>query len=291
MRLENRSLCLSILCCLLTVMGCHKDGTARPDQPYLAPNVAMKDVVFHSNALNRDMPYRVFLPAHPDPETKLPVVYLLHGGNGSFRDWSNDSQVSAYAGKGLIIVMPEGEFSYYMNSAENPKNRFEDYTFGDLIADVQSRFPAAQTRDKRAIIGISMGGFAAIKIALTRPDLFCFVAALSPSIDITHRPFKLKRWGEWWRIRNIFGPYGSEQRRLRDPISLLQSADPGKTPYLYITAGQNEPLLGPVRSFAARLSALNFKHEFHSKPGGHDWNEWNSQLNGSFGSLLQHIQQ
>jgi len=277
--------------CGLSVSGCHQGAPVHPDHPYVVSDVVVKDIVFHSAALNRDMPYRVFLPEYVKDGTSLPVVYLLHGGNGSYRDWSDNSTVSRYAAQGLILVMPEGEFSYYMNAAEDPAARFEDYTFRDLINDVESRFPAANTRDKRAIIGISMGGFAAIKIALTRPELFSFGAALSPPIDIAHRQFRLRRWGEWWRIRRIFGPYGSEQRRSRDPLSIIQSADHDKTPFLYITAGQNEPLLKPVRSFAEHLSTLRFQSEFHTKPGGHDWNEWNSQLDGCFRSLAQHIQQ
>jgi putative tributyrin esterase len=280
----------STFCCGLLIAGCHTDGKIRPDHPYVAQGAVMKDVTFHSAALNRDMPYRVFLPTGLERSAKLPVIYLLHGANGSFRDWSDDSSVSNYAARGFILVMPEGEFSYYLNAVEDPSARFEDYTFGDLIADVEAKFPAATTRDKRAIIGISMGGFAAIKIALTRPELFCFVAALSPPIDIPHRQFRIRRWGEWWRTRRIFGPPGSEARRTRDPISLLQTADAFRVPYLYITVGQNEPLLGPDRSFSERLTALHFRHEFHTKPGGHDWNEWNRQLDGCFGSLTQHVQ-
>jgi len=105
-----------IICmvCGVCISACHKAASVHPDQPYLAPGSEVKDVVFHSAALKRDMPYRVFLPAHVDPGAKLPVVYLLHGGNGGFRDWSNYSTVSTYAAKGLIVVMPEGEFSYYM---------------------------------------------------------------------------------------------------------------------------------------------------------------------------------
>ena len=147
--------------------GCHRDPPAHADRPYVAHGVVMKDVVFHSAALNRDMPYRVFLPQDVKSRPRLPVVYLLHGGNGSYRDWSDDSTVSSAAAKGLILVMSEGEFFYYMNSVEDPGARFEEYIFGDLIADVESRFPAANSRNKRAIIGISMGGFVAIKIALT----------------------------------------------------------------------------------------------------------------------------
>ena len=235
------------------------------------------------------MPYRVFLPSRVGTGTKLPVVYLLHGGNGSFRDWSNDSNVSAYAAKGLILVMPEGEFSYYLNAVEKPNDRFEDYAFGDLVADVESRFPAAKTREDRALIGISMGGFAAAKIALTRPDLFSFVGVLSPPIEITHRRFNLKRWGEWWRIRSIFGPWGSQTRLSRDPLTLIKAANPTKTPFIYLTVGQDEPLLGADRDFAERLRSLHFEYEFHTQPGGHDWGEWNRQIPGCFESLLMHL--
>jgi putative tributyrin esterase len=290
MQLKRKLVSVSAICCGLLVAGCHKDGQIRPDHPYVAHGAVVKDVIFHSAALNRDMPYRVFLPMGAEGTANLPVVYLLHGANGSFRDWSNDSTVSNYAAKGLILVMPEGALSYYLNAAGDTAARYEDYTFGDLIADVETRFPAARTRDKRAVIGISMGGFAAIKIALTRPELFSFVAALSPPIDITHRQFRIRRWEEWWRTRRIFGPSGSEARRTRDPIGLLQTADVSKVPYLYITVGQNEPLLGPDSAFSQRLAALHFRHEFHTKPGGHDWNEWNSQLYGCFETLMQHVQ-
>jgi putative tributyrin esterase len=283
-----RSIAL-VMWLLLTIASCHKSQPPHEDHPYVAPGVVMQDVTFHSLALNRDMPYRVFLPSHIVPGVKLPTVYLLHGGNGGFRDWSNDSQVSNYAAKGIILVMPEGAFSYYMNAAEKAQDRYEDYTFTDLMSDVEARFPAANVRDKRAIIGISMGGFAAIKIAFTRPELFGFVGAFSPSIDILHRRFNIIRSGEWLRVRTIFGPWGSEARTSRDPFALVKIADPVKAPYIYLTAGDNEPLLPPNRRFAARLNDLHFSFEFHTKPGGHDWNEWNSQIPGCFESLFRHI--
>ena len=91
----------------------------------------MQDVTFHSVALNRDMPYRVVLPATRAGQ-KLPVVYLLHGGGGGFRDWTNDSDVAGFAEQGLILVMPEGNSSYYVNSATRPDDRYEDYIVKDL---------------------------------------------------------------------------------------------------------------------------------------------------------------
>ncbi|HEV8492697.1 MAG TPA: alpha/beta hydrolase-fold protein, partial [Candidatus Angelobacter sp.] len=88
-----------------------------PDHPRLTSSVKMIDVTFHSASLNRDMPYRALLPAHIAPGQKLPVLYLLHGGGGGFHDWSNYSGVARYAEQGLVLVMPEGNSSYYTNSA------------------------------------------------------------------------------------------------------------------------------------------------------------------------------
>jgi enterochelin esterase-like enzyme len=57
----------------------------------------MHDITFHSAALNRDMQYRVVLPASIAAGAKLPVVYLLHGRYGNFRNWSNYSDVTGFA--------------------------------------------------------------------------------------------------------------------------------------------------------------------------------------------------
>ncbi|MGA9671383.1 MAG: alpha/beta hydrolase family protein, partial [Terracidiphilus sp.] len=277
----------------LSLTCCHQAEQLLPDHPRQFPGVTMQDVTFFSHALNRNMPYRVYLPAKLVSGQKLPVVYLLHGGNGGFRDWSNYSDVARYAApdnsEGLILVMPEGAFSYYMNAAEKPEDKYEDYIANDLITDVEARFPAIKGREGRAIVGISMGGFAAIKLALSRPKLFVYVAAFSPSIDILHRRFSPKRIGEWWRIRTIFGPDGSDSRKARDPFVLVQSAEPAQTPYLYLTAGEQEPLLEPNQRFASRVRDHHFSHEFHTKPGGHDWNEWDAQIPGCFESLFKHL--
>jgi len=277
----------------LFIGGCHKPAQVVLDHPRQVAGVRMQDVRFYSAALKRQMPYRVYLPANLAPDKKLPVVYLLHGGNGDFRDWSNFSDVAQYAAfarsGGLILVMPEGAFSYYQNAALKPEDRYEDYLAIDLISDVENRFPAAEGQENRAIIGISMGGFAAIKLGLSRPQLFFFVGAFSPSIDVLHRRFNIKRVGEWLRIRSIFGPMGSNSRQSMDPFVLVQSADPAVTPYIYLGAGEREPLLEPNRRFASRLQERHFGYEFHTKPGGHDWGEWDAQIPGCFAVLVKRV--
>ena len=270
--------------------GCRKPTQLQLDRPRIASGVEMRDISFYSAALGRQMPYRVFLPAKLEPGEKLFTVYLLHGAYNDFRSWSNFSDVSQFARDGFLLVMSEGgASSYFMNAVEAPKERFEDYVTHDLVADVEARFPVRKGRDSRAAIGISMGGLAAVDYALAHPDLFRFVGALSPSIDAPSRRFSWKRTGQWWRFRRVFGPIGSSERRARDPFVLVQSANPQAMPFIYLTAGRHEALLAPIRRFAASLKKRDIDYELHVMQGGHDWNQWNTQIPGCFASLREHF--
>lgn len=276
---------LLVFCMALFLISRHRVPQTHSDHPQLAPGVKMQDVVFYSKALGRDMSYRAFLPENIHSGDELPVVYLLHGGGEGFRNWSNESDVARYARAGLILVMPEGDESYYMNEVEAPQNRFEDYLTEDLITDVEGRFLARRDREGRAVVGISMGGFAAVDYAFMRPELFGFVGALSPSIDVPFRRFNVKRIGQWWKFRTIFGPVGSKDRSDRNPFELVRSANQKMTPFIYLTVGEQEPLLEPNRRFVALLKQRGFEYEFHTLPGGHDWGQWNQQIPGCFESL------
>jgi enterochelin esterase-like enzyme len=128
---------------LLLITACNKKQQPAPDHPRLTPKVVMRDVTFHSAALDRNMQYRVILPVSISEGQKLPVVYLLHGGGGNFRDWSNYSDVGRFAEQGIVLVMPQGDDSYYTNSVERPQDRYEDYIVNDVISDVGSKFPVS----------------------------------------------------------------------------------------------------------------------------------------------------
>lgn len=262
---------------------------APPDRPRLTPLVKMTDATFESVALHRKMPYRMVMPATVAPKEKLPVVYLLHGGGGGYRDWTNYSDVAKYAEQGMILVMPEGNSSYYTNSAGNPQDRYEDYIVNDMISEVEQKYPAATGRSNRAIIGVSMGGFGAVKIALKHPQLFAFAGGISPAVDVPTRPFSVKRISQWRFHSSIFGPSGSQTRRENDPYALARSVDPTRTPYLFLTCGEQEGLLPANRKLAAILEERGFAYEFHTAAGDHNWVQWNEYLPSTFESLRKHI--
>ena len=249
----------------------------------------MIDVTFHSAALNRDMPYRAIVPANIAPNRKLPVLYLLHGARGGFHDWTNYSDVAGYAERGMILVMPEGNDSYYTNSADRPEDRYEDYIVHDLITDVEHRLPAASDRAHRAVAGLSMGGFGAVVLALKHPDLFVFAGGLSSALDVPSRPFSIKRIGQYRHYSAIFGSWGSPGRRASDPLVLVQSTGPAQTPYLFLTCGDQEGLLAINKKFAAMLQQRHFAYEFHTAHGGHDWNQWDHNVPALMKSALNQM--
>ena len=280
-----------LISAILLPSGCKKGSNgAIADHPRLSAQVKMQDVVFHSSALQRDMDYRVILPASISAGKKLPVIYLLHGGGGGFRDWSNYSDLAQIAERGFIVVMPEGNSSYYTNSAGKPQDKYEDYIVQDLILDVEKRFPAAVGRENRAIAGVSMGGYGAIKIALRHPDLFFFSGGLSPAVDVPTRPFSIKRISQWHFHSSIFGPSGSATRRENDPFALAYSADPKIAPYLYFVCGDQEGLLPANRNLAALLTRQQIPSEFHIVRGGHNWTQWSVSAKDMFESLQKNMQ-
>jgi putative tributyrin esterase len=281
----------ALLCGVTLLTAACKRGGSEPqrDSPRLTPKVTLSDVTFHSTALNRDMQYRVVLPANIANGQNLPVVYLLHGGGGGFRDWSNYSDVAHFAEQGLILVMPEGNSSYFTNAAERPKDKYEDYIVIDLISDAESKFPVLKGRANRAIIGVSMGGFGAVKLGLRHPELFAFVGGISPAIDVPSRPFSIKRLEQWRRHRAIFGAWGSVTQRNNDPFVIARSADPAAAPYIFLSCGEQDGLLPSVREFAAVLGERHFQYEFHTSPGGHNWAQWNAWVARVFQSLSDQI--
>lgn len=273
----------------LFIGGCGNRETQQQDHPRLSTRVTMTDVTFRSAALGREMPYRIVMPSSISAGQKLPVVYLLHGGGGGYRDWTNYSDVSKYAEAGLILVMPEGGSSYYTNSAEHPEDRYEDYIVKDMISEVESRYPAASGRENRAIVGVSMGGYGAVKIAMKHPELFVFAGGISAAVDVPTRPFSIKRLSQWRFHSSIFGPSGSQTRHDNDPYALARTVDPPGMSYLFLTCGEQEGLLPANRKLAAILAERGFAFEFRIAPGDHNWLQWNTQAPLVFESLIKHI--
>ena len=156
-----------------------KTSSASPEQARKA-----EDRVFYSRSLNRDVHYLVLLPRNYAAGRRFPVLYLLHGLYGDYKNWDTRTHLeSAARSLPVLIVTPDADDSWYTNSATNPADKFEDYIAKDLISEIDRKFRTIPQKRSRAIAGLSMGGYGAVKLALKYPDLFAFAGSLSGAFN------------------------------------------------------------------------------------------------------------
>lgn len=237
------------------------------------------DETLQSASLGRPIKYRVLLPErYASSADRYPVLYLLHGLDGHFDDWSTRTRLAARArGLRLVIVMPEGGDSWYTN-ADDGSGAFEDYIAADLVRDVEAKFRVIRARYGRAIAGLSMGGYGAIKIALKHPGLFAAAGSLSGAFDAAEPAFAEMFSAHTAEMRRIFGPPDGETRRANDVFAIASRAAPGTAPSLYLDCGTGDRLLPSNRHLVEIVQARGLAYEYHETPGTHAWDYWDRRL-------------
>jgi S-formylglutathione hydrolase FrmB len=203
---------------------------------------------------------------------------LLHGLYGDYKNWDTLTKLERYAtGTNWIIVMPDADDSWYTNSVTNPQDKFEDYVAKDVVAEIENKYRTIKDRQGRAIAGLSMGGYAAMKFAIREPQAFAFAGSLSGALDAA-RDLESRRPEFAAKLLEVFGPSGNPAREKNDVFYLLRSAEPTDLPYLYLACGTQDRFLSVNREFVAQLSQLGVKYEYHEAPGEHDWAYWDRAI-------------
>ena len=251
-------------------------------------NPRVQTIQFESKLVGKTLPYNVLLPVNynqPDSRTKrYPVIYLLHGLTGHYTNWLEKTKLVDYtASYEFIIVMPEGNDGWYTDSATVPTNKYESYILSELIPDVEKRFRASSEREGRAIAGLSMGGYGALKFGIKHPEMFVLAASLSGALDAASwTEADLKGLEFIWRtLEPVFGAEKSETRAandLRKLYSELTAQRIAALPYVYVDCGTEDGLLEINRNFVDILTKQKIPHEYRQLPGNHSWTYWDAQV-------------
>jgi putative tributyrin esterase len=245
----------------------------------------VETIRFQSKLINAALPYNVILPPDYDGSatTRYPVLYLLHGLTGHYSDWVARTNVADYAAEyRLIVIMPEGNDSWYTDSASVATDKYESYILKELIPDVDQHFRTIEARYGRSIAGLSMGGYGAIKFGLKSPETFVFAASMSGAFGVTR--FTEKDVGDrFLESIKLFGPVGSETRTTNDLFAIIEKLTPARInslPYFYFDCGtEDSPLIFPYnRQLAALMFDKKIPHEFRELPGDHSWAYWDQQV-------------
>jgi len=254
--------------------------------PALAQTGSIETVQFHSNLINATLPYTIVLP--PDylrsKTTRYPVLYLLHGWSGHYTDWITRTNVADYAAHyRMILVMPEGNNSWYTDSAGVASDKYETYVLQELLPDVQKRYRTIESRYGRGIAGLSMGGFGALKFGVKSPGTFAFAGSISAALATSWTDDSLKRWPRTLQdsVITVFGPPGSPTRKANDIFELLRGQSPARVaalPYLYVNCGTEDLTLPDNLQLVELLREQKIPHEYRELPGDHNWQYWDQQV-------------
>ena len=260
-----------------------RDGRTRVEKG------GVRTVRFTSKLLGKEAPYRIVLPTSYTQAGKekvlYPTLYLLHGLSGNYSNWLSKTKLAKYAAEyQMIVVTPEGGDGWYTDSATVASDKYESYLIQELIPEIESRYRAVREREGRAIAGLSMGGYGAIKFGVKYPDKFIFAASISGVLDAARRT--AANPGHAWdylrpSIMQTFGEAGSQTRADNDLSGLvrrLASERLKSLPFFYLDCGTEDGFLMSNHELAGIFLELKIPHEYRHLPGQHNWAYWDAQV-------------
>ena len=221
-----------------------------------ATGTELRDQTIESKVLGRTMKYSVYLPKGYDKSKEYPVLYMLHGANGSNNDWLNGGKINANASTAasdgtapeMIVICPDcGGDNFYCDNYKGNDIKYMTYFFTEFLPTVENLYAVKKDRASRAIGGLSMGGFGSLYYGLLHPEMFSYVYACSPATYIDGAP-------------NLY--------------DLLSKADVSKLPGITIEIGTEDFLYESAGSFKQALDANKVPNEYITRAGTHDWPFW-----------------
>jgi len=238
---------------------------------------------FFMPSLGRTKKLAVLLPPKYDPAKRYPVLYLLHGYTGRYDDWLTRTNLKDYVKDlPLIIVMPDGENSWYVNMAVEPNDRFEDYMVDDIPHYVQKLYSIDTTR--QGIAGLSMGGYGALMLGLRHPSRYGFVGSLSGAITFPRGMNDTSRPAERSLIPSLKRAFGDKPNTFRsdhDVFLLFRQTSKNSLPYIYMAIGIQDgyrTFLPGHRAFTDLLRTYGAAYEYHETQGAHNWQFWDREI-------------
>jgi S-formylglutathione hydrolase FrmB len=243
----------------------------------------------NSHILKQVVHYCVYLPAGYDegaaahPPRRYPVLYFLHGLGDNEQTLFNsggwtllDDLRNQHKMGDFLIVAPEGRRSFYINSADGSV-RYSDCFLQEFMPRIETLYRIRPGRSGRAISGISMGGYGALRFAFAHPELFSAVSAQSAAL-ITESPQELdtaSRSGTPLAgvFAAVFGnPINISHWNDNNIFALAKKNAAGlRRLAIYFNCGQddNYGFEKGAGALHAELQRENLKHEYHAYPGDH----------------------
>lgn len=209
------------------------------------------------------------------------VLYLLHGLSDDHTAWLRYTSIERYAAaRGFAVVMPAADRSFYANEAHG--HAYWDFVSEELPQVVGRFLNVSHDPADTFVAGLSMGGYGAVKHAVTFPERYAAVASLSGVLDIRQVGERLERAEI---VERVFGgTFGPQD----DLFGLLATVDPATAPRLYVGCGTEEDrLLSANERFVEKARARGLQVTTDFRPGVHEWGLWDAQIQDVLDWMLE----
>lgn len=247
-----------------------------------------------SAILNKMVRYTIYLPSDYESSARAyPVVYLLHGYTDDNTGWLQDGEINRHADKAIaegtippmIIVMPNGDSSWYINSYDG-KEKYEDFFVKEFMPTIEKNYRIKAEKKFRGIAGLSMGGYGTLIYSLKYPQLFAAAAPLSAAVFADDEMTKMPD-AQW---ENVFGSLYGRGLKGADRLnsswnnySVLKivettSADELKKVRYWIDCGDEDFLTKGNCLLHISLSEKKVPHEYRVRDGAHTWTYWRTGI-------------
>ena len=249
---------------------------------------------FKSELVDNRIKYSIYLPPYYHTSNdSFPVLYLLHGYGGSETSWIDrcnihriiDSLILTQDILPMIIVMPDGKRSYYINDYQH-KFPYEDIFIKELVPYIDSTYKSLPFKNCRFIAGLSMGGYGAIVLSIKHHDMFGACIALSAAVRTDEMIINEDSSKYSSKFSDLFGGELQDSARINEywksnsPFYLLNDSISGKLKNTcwYINCGMNDFLIHGNESLHTAFLKLGILHEYHVRVGSHNWEYWKTGI-------------
>jgi len=257
----------------------------------------MRGHVF-SQKLEMETCLTIVAPTSSLLEKPFKVVYLLHGVCGRSGDWVDYTMLPTYAGQcDIVFILPEAARSFYADMVNGQK--YFSYITEELPRICQRLFHISTVREDTAVMGASMGGYGALKAALTYPEHYGYCYAISSACLFIrefleeHAPLGVAH------VRSLLGDqltndfqaaFGESLKPNQgdDLLDLAKRIDPKEIrPQIHMFCGKEDGFLNLNRRFSRELDALGFNSIYEEWEGQHDWYFFDQALRKSLEAFTQ----
>lgn len=234
-------------------------------------------VDYHSDTLCRGTQLELLLPNEPAPEAGFPVLWLLHGMTDDQSKWLRCTGIERYAqARGMAVVMPCGYLGWYADTEAG--ERYFEYVSLELPDFCRRMLPQlSRRRQDNFIAGNSMGGYGALRCALTHPESFCAAGALSGALDAAALPSLVPplAGADFWR--DIFGPEEAIPGSGHDLFAAARHCAAPR-PRIWMWCGTEDFLYTHSLRMRDHLRQLGYELCYSESPGDHQWAYWDREI-------------